>query len=87
MFREYKGLDILIRSANDLKKKLNDFTIVVAGECYENKKIYYNLAKDLNVESKIRFDFNHIKKAPSAVRKQTTEARPFGRSQAPTARP
>ena len=60
MIREYKGLDILIRSANDLKKKLNDFKIVVAGECYENKKFYYDLAKNLNVESKIRFDFKFI---------------------------
>ena len=60
MIRNYKGLDILIRSANDLKKKLNDFKIVVAGECYENKKFYYNLAKDLDVESKIRFDFKFI---------------------------
>lgn len=60
MIRQYKGLDILIKSANDLKKKLNDFKIVVAGECYENKKLYYNLAKDLNVDNNIKFDFKFI---------------------------
>jgi len=43
LIRPYKGLDLLIHSANVLKKKLNDFKILAIGDCYENPEPYSNM--------------------------------------------
>mgnify|MGYP000860374930 FL=1 len=60
LVRNYKGLDILIKSAKILKKQLNKFKIMVVGECYENQSKYIQMAKDNNVEDVIDFNFEFI---------------------------
>lgn len=61
LIRDYKGLDLLIQASKDLKNKLKDFKIVVAGECYGSKNQYLDLAKRLDVEDCFSFNFNFIK--------------------------
>ena len=41
--REYKGLDILIKSMDRVFEKNNDMVLLIAGECYSSKKKYINL--------------------------------------------
>lgn len=47
--RQYKGLDLLIQAAEKLKNRLDDFMVLVVGECYENEDHYKNLVKKLDV--------------------------------------
>lgn len=61
LIRKYKGLDLLIEASKELKNQLNDFRIVVAGECYRDKNKYFDLAKRLNVEDCFSFNFDFIK--------------------------
>ena len=61
LIREYKGLDLLIEATHILKNKLNNFKIIVAGECYGDKKKYLDLTKKLNVEDLFIFNFDFIK--------------------------
>mgnify|MGYP001280320781 CR=1 FL=1 len=61
LIRGYKGLDLLIEATQILKNKLNNFKIIVAGECYDNKKKYLDLTKKLNVEDLFIFNFDFIK--------------------------
>ncbi len=44
--RKYKGLDILLKAAAILKKKMN-FKLIVAGEFYDNKNNYLKIIDDL----------------------------------------
>ena len=60
LVRKYKGLDILIQSAKILKKQLNQFKIMVVGECYDNQSEYIQMAKENNVEDVIDFTFEFI---------------------------
>ncbi len=48
--RGYKGLDVLIKSAARLEKELNDFQIVAAGDCYEDKAKYTDLVTECGVD-------------------------------------
>ena len=52
IIREYKGLDILIESINILKNKLDDFHLLIVGECYENINKYLSLIN--------QFELNHL---------------------------
>mgnify|MGYP006263940937 FL=1 len=61
LIREYKGLDILIKAAQELKKKISNFKIVVAGECYGKEAKYLTLAKKLNVKDCFDFRFQFVK--------------------------
>ena len=61
LIREYKGLDILIKAAQELKKKISNFKIVVAGECYGKEAKYLTLAKKLNVKDCFDFRFEFVK--------------------------
>ena len=47
--REYKGFDVLIRSAQLLKEKIEDFHILAVGESYENSEKYNSLIDGLGV--------------------------------------
>tara|TARA_B100001250_G_scaffold398728_1_gene407309 strand:+ start:166 stop:1299 length:1134 start_codon:yes stop_codon:yes gene_type:complete len=50
IIRKYKGLDVLIESIPLLKKRLNDFHVLVVGECYENIDKYKLLIQKHNIE-------------------------------------
>lgn len=53
LIREYKGLDILLKSIPKIKLALNDFIVIVAGECYEKTEKYYNIIKNLKIENSV----------------------------------
>ena len=36
LIRKYKGLDVLLQSIPLVKEKLNDFVVLVVGECYDD---------------------------------------------------
>lgn len=61
--RKYKGLDLLIEAMALLKQQGNGIArqirLVIAGECYEDKKVYDDLIAGLHVEDMIidRMDF------------------------------
>ena len=52
IIREYKGLDVLIESINILKNNLDDFHLLIVGECYENINKYLSLIN--------QFELNHL---------------------------
>ena len=49
LIRPYKGLDLLIRAADVLKKNLTDFKILAIGDCYENPEPYSNMIDEHNI--------------------------------------
>ena len=53
LIRNYKGLKVLLKSISLLKEKKISFCLIVAGECYQNKKIYIDLINDLNISDYI----------------------------------
>ncbi|HOK50770.1 MAG: glycosyltransferase [Bacteroidales bacterium] len=55
IIRKYKGLELLLRAiATDRVKKLN-VKLIVAGEFYEDKRYYFQLAEQLNIKHQIVF--------------------------------
>jgi len=50
LIRKYKGLDILLNSIPNIKQKLNDFIVIVAGECYEKTEKYYEIIEKLKIQ-------------------------------------
>ena len=55
IIREYKGLDILIESINTLKNKLDNFHVLIVGECYEDVNIYISLISKYEINHLITF--------------------------------
>lgn len=57
--RNYKGLDILVQAMADQKIKRSGIKLLIAGEFYENRKVYDELIKklDLNDQLILRTDF------------------------------
>jgi glycosyltransferase involved in cell wall biosynthesis len=49
LIREYKGLDILLKCIPLIKEKLENFSVLVVGECYEDVNKYKNIIKNLNI--------------------------------------
>jgi len=60
LIRDYKGLDILINAAKIIKNKMNNFKILVVGECYGDEQKYLKLAQKNNVEDVIDFRFEFV---------------------------
>ena len=60
LIRDYKGLDILIKASKYLKGKLENFKIVVVGECYNRQAQYLELAKKMEVTDCIDFKFEFV---------------------------
>lgn len=53
LIREYKGLDILLNSIPIIKGELNEFKLVIAGECYENDRKYAEMIANLDITNAI----------------------------------
>jgi len=53
LIREYKGVDILLNSIPKIKEGLNDFIVIVAGECYEKTKKYYDIIEKLGIQNSV----------------------------------
>jgi len=60
LIREYKGLDILIRAIKILRNELDDFIVLVAGECYKNQEDYIQLINELGVSDYFRLNFRFV---------------------------
>jgi len=58
LIRDYKGLDIVIKSLNLIKEY--DVKLLIAGKCYQNKKMYINMIKEYNLEDKIIWHDEYI---------------------------
>lgn len=60
--RKYKGLDILLEAMNDIKHQTSDIRhlkLLIAGEFYEDRKLYDELIESLNIKDNLilRTDF------------------------------
>jgi len=51
--RDYKGLDVLLRSLVLIKNKI-DFNLIVAGEFYSNEEKYITLIKELELQNVVK---------------------------------
>ncbi len=67
LIRKYKGLDLLIRAASVLKNKLENFTILIAGECYEDAGKYQALVKENKLETIVNLKLQFIPDKDVAV--------------------
>jgi len=50
LIRNYKGLDVLLRAANELKNKNIQFRLLIVGECYEKENKYNRLISDFKLQ-------------------------------------
>lgn len=57
--RKYKGLDLLLSAMHDKRIKENDIKLMIAGEFYEDSKIYHEQIQQLGIEKQLilRTDF------------------------------
>jgi glycosyltransferase involved in cell wall biosynthesis len=58
--RDYKGLDILLRSMALIKKELPHVRLIIAGEFYANSEYYLSLIKNLELENQVVLKTNYI---------------------------
>ena len=58
--RKYKGLDILLEAMNILKTRSTEIKLLIAGEFYEEKKLYDDIIKKNNLSSSIILRTNFI---------------------------
>lgn len=60
LIRQYKGLDLLIRSLPLLKGNIEELVVLIAGECYENQQTYRDLIDELKLTDIVRIKFEFI---------------------------
>ncbi len=62
LIRAYKGADLLIKSLALLKEKRPKLKVIIAGACYNQKLVetYKDLARELGVETLVRFQIERI---------------------------
>ena len=58
--RQYKGLDILLHAMADERVKKAGIKLMVAGEFYEDKRLYYDLIDQLRIKDQLIFKTNFI---------------------------
>ena len=63
IIREYKGLDILIESVSMLKNHMDDFHLLIIGECYENINKYLSLIEKHKLNHLVTFIDEYIAEA------------------------
>lgn len=51
--RHYKGLDLLIRAMSDIRIRSKNIVLLVAGEFYQDDKVYLSLIKELKLEDRV----------------------------------
>ena len=54
LIRKYKGLDILINAMEKINTELEDYTLLIVGECYENKDKYTDLIKKAGITDNVQ---------------------------------
>ena len=60
MIRDYKGLDVLLKSLLYFKKIKDNFNLIIAGECYSQKKKYLELINNNKLQDNIVWDDFYI---------------------------
>ena len=60
LIRDYKGLDVLLKSLVEFKKNKKDFKLIIAGECYENKEKYLNFINQNDLQKNILWNESYI---------------------------
>ena len=60
LIRDYKGLDVLLKSLTKFKKQKNNFKLIIAGECYSKKNKYLDLIDKYKLQSNIFWDDSYI---------------------------
>ena len=60
LIREYKGLDILINAMEKIKTELEDYTLLIVGECYENENKYTDLIKKAGITDNVKCNYSFI---------------------------
>jgi glycosyltransferase involved in cell wall biosynthesis len=58
--RRYKGLDLLIQAMNDESIKRNNIKLLIAGEFYEDERLYLQLVKQYQLQDHIILRDNFI---------------------------
>jgi len=58
LIRKYKGLDLLLRAFANVK--MPDLMLIVAGEFYEDKSLYFTLADELGISKRVMFTESFI---------------------------
>jgi len=57
LVRKYKGLDLLMKALSDPRLKGKNITLLVAGEFYDDRNFYDQLAEELKITVKVVSDF------------------------------
>lgn len=57
LVRKYKGLDLLMKALSDIRLKEKNITLLVAGEFYDDRNFYDQLAEELKITVKVVSDF------------------------------
>jgi len=60
--RKYKGLDILLEALADQRMKSANVKLLVAGEFYEDEKVYHDQIEQLGLQDRVRLDSSFISK-------------------------
>jgi len=60
LIRVYKGLDILLKSIPQIQREIDDFCVVVAGECYEDENKYKKIIDSLRIHKNVDLNFRFI---------------------------
>ena len=63
LIREYKGLDLLIKSIQLSKEKVDNLKVLVVGESYQSLKPYHRMIKELGIEDHFIFINRFIAKS------------------------
>lgn len=58
--RHYKGLDLLLQAMNDTRVRQEDIKLLVAGEFYEEEKLYHQLIAQYNLADRVILRSNFI---------------------------
>jgi glycosyltransferase involved in cell wall biosynthesis len=51
--RKYKGLDLLLQAMTDKRIQIEKIILLIAGEFYDNKKLYLNFIRENNLEKSV----------------------------------
>ena len=60
LIREYKGLDILINAMEKIKDELEDYTLLIVGECYGDEKKYRDLINNAGINDHVQSHFKFV---------------------------
>jgi len=60
LIRKYKGLDILINAMEKINTELEDYTLLIVGECYDNKDKYTDLIKKAGITDNVQCHYSFV---------------------------